>query len=175
MSDEVVVMSRGEVQQAGDPRTVYQFPRNRFVANFLGQANGCRGVLVEGDGNGTDWLVRLDGGISLRGVPGGPPGEPRSLARGDAVDVIIRGSELLVGPDHRPSPDHGNSFSGVVADVSYLGDDAHYLIDTGGGRLKAVCRIAGAGSSESGSTLIPSGTQVRVDVPPRACAILPIA
>jgi ABC-type Fe3+/spermidine/putrescine transport system ATPase subunit len=173
MSDEVVVMRQGSVQQTGDPRTVYQFPRNRFVASFLGHANGCRGVLVEPTG-GSEWLVRLEGGIALRGTPGGPPGELVQLSRGEAVDVVIRGSELLVSAFEGQCEDGANSFTGVIADASFLGDDAHYVIDAGGTRLTAVCRIAGAGTEGHGAT-IPAGTRVRVDVPPRACVILPIA
>ncbi len=176
MSDEVVVMSRGAVQQAGDPRTVYQFPRNRFVANFLGQANGCRGVLVEPDGTGQEWLVRLEGGITLRGVQGGPPGELRQLSKGQDVDVVIRGSELVVESLGGRTSEGANAFAGVIADASYLGDDAHYLIDTGSARFKAVCRIAGMGASSDGpGGMMPAGTHVLVGVPPRACAILPVA
>ena len=175
MSDEVVVMSEGTVQQAGQPKAVYRHPRNRFVASFLGHANVCRGQIVEAvAGQPGQWLVRFEGGIQLRGVPGGSPQDAHPYAPGNAVDVVIRGTELKLEPLAAALPSaQAGGFVGEVVDASYLGDDAHYLIDAAGVKLKATCRIAAARSGHSDDGMLLPGTQVRVSAAADACAILP--
>lgn len=54
MSDKVVVMNQGEIQQIGSPTDIYNEPENRFVANFIGESNLLEGIMVE------DYLVAFD-------------------------------------------------------------------------------------------------------------------
>jgi putative spermidine/putrescine transport system ATP-binding protein len=173
MSDEVVVMSQGQVQQTGDPRTIYRFPRNRFVATFLGQANCFRGQM-EGpvaDRPG-EWRVRLDGGTRLNGIGGGLADLAGTYAIGDAVDVVIRGSDVTVAPVSAHAKAAANTLVGRIDDASYLGDHAHYLISASGLKFRAVSRIAGSDPDLS-DPVVPTGTEVRISVPVESCAILP--
>ena len=55
MSDKIVVMNEGEIQQIGTPTDIYNEPENRFVANFIGESNIIEGVMLE------DYLVAFDG------------------------------------------------------------------------------------------------------------------
>lgn len=172
MSDEIVVMNQGLVQQVGDPKTVYRYPTNRFVAGFLGQANvfGCE-VLGQADEAGA-WNVRLDNGATLRGVPGGPDGG-FTVQAGQMADMVIRGSDMtLSAVEGEGGSIHGqNGFSGRIVDASFLGDDAHYLIDAGGTRINAISRISMAHDRHAGE-MLGAGTPVFVGVPPRACSII---
>ena len=63
LSDRIVVLDDGRVQQIGTPEEAYLKPRNRFVADFLGAANLFEGVLLR-DGQG--WSIRLEDGELLR-------------------------------------------------------------------------------------------------------------
>ena len=59
MSDRVVVMADGAIQQIGDPQTIYARPANRFVAKFIGVANLVDGVLLESNGSTCAIEVRV--------------------------------------------------------------------------------------------------------------------
>ncbi|MGI6853940.1 ABC transporter ATP-binding protein [Mesorhizobium sp. 1B3] len=172
MSDEIVVMNQGNVQQVGDPKAVYRFPQNRFVAGFLGQANvlPCTVVETAADGSG-HWLVRVDNGTSLLGISGGPREQAIPKA-GHRADLVIRGSdvELLAKSADSGRPER-NGFEGTVIDASYLGDDAHYLVESNGIKFKAVIRLTYATAGEADDVLAP-GARVFVSIPPRACAII---
>jgi ABC-type Fe3+/spermidine/putrescine transport system ATPase subunit len=168
MSDEVVVMNHGTVQQVSDPKTIYRFPHNRFVAGFLGQANvySCKVVGKPTEGSG-QWLLRLDNGIELKGVAGGGEFLPQT---GDIVDLVIRGSDITVGVAENTSGSI-NGFAGVVVDASYLGDDVHYLIDAAGTNFRAVCRIKRWEASNA-DEMLPAGASIFVNVPAEACSII---
>ena len=80
MSDKIVVMNNGEIQQVGTPEEIYNEPTNRFVANFIGESNIIPGVMLE------DYKVRFDD-ITFDCVDFGfKPNEP--------VEVIIRPEDI---------------------------------------------------------------------------------
>lgn len=174
MSDEVVVMNQGAIQQVGDPKSVYQFPCNRFVAGFLGQANvfDCEVVGRVPDRQGI-WRVRLGNGKELNATSSGSNCDDLSMAQGSKVDLVIRGSEISTTPAKGLS-DSENGLTGVVVDSSYLGDDVHYLIDVSGIKIKAISRLAG-GQGREARQILTTGTAVFAAIPADACAILPAA
>lgn len=59
ISDQIIIMKRGLVDQVGDPHTVYYRPKDEFVADFIGESNFLRGRLVERDG--ASGLARIEG------------------------------------------------------------------------------------------------------------------
>ena len=80
MSDKIVVMNGGEIQQVGTPEEIYNEPPNRFVANFIGESNIIPGVMLE------DYKVRFDD-ITFDCVDFGfKPNEP--------VEVVIRPEDI---------------------------------------------------------------------------------
>ena len=80
MSDKIVVMNGGEIQQVGTPEEIYNEPTNRFVANFIGESNIIPGVMLE------DYKVRFDD-ITFDCVDFGfKPNEP--------VEVVIRPEDI---------------------------------------------------------------------------------
>ena len=80
MSDKIVVMKEGEIQQIGSPTDIYQRPVNRFVANFIGETNIVDGTMVEDD------LVMFEDKKFACNIRGFEPGTP--------VDVVIRPEHL---------------------------------------------------------------------------------
>lgn len=118
MSDRVVVMNQGLIQQIGDPQTIYARPVNRFVAKFIGVANLLDGI-----------LVGRNGGMCELEIPQGPERAPlrvhaaggNGAARGQQIYLSLRPEDISL---HRRRPDdpfRANVIQGVVIDTVYLG------------------------------------------------------
>ena len=80
MSDKIVVMKNGEIQQVGTPEEIYNEPANRYVANFIGESNIIPGVMLE------DYKVRFDD-ITFDCVDFG-------FKKDESVDVVIRPEDI---------------------------------------------------------------------------------
>ena len=80
MSDKIVVMKNGEIQQVGTPQEIYNEPANRYVANFIGESNIIPGVMLE------DFKVRFDN-ITFDCVDFG-------FKEKEEVDVVIRPEDI---------------------------------------------------------------------------------
>ncbi|KQR00976.1 ABC transporter ATP-binding protein [Deinococcus sp. Leaf326] len=110
ISDVVVVMSAGHIEQLGTPEDLYRRPANAFVADFVGEANLLRGYY---DGQ----TLRFEG-VSLPFVqPGAPQGEVRVLVRPESIAFAAQG------------------LSGRVTTGAYLGAVTEYTIDTPAGEV----------------------------------------
>jgi len=107
MSDRIVVMNEGRIEQIGTPFEIYNRPCTRFVASFVGTLNILRGrVLDAGAGR-----IDIDGQevVAARGVAGAQPGDVRSVAlRPEAIALEDGGGER-------------NRLSGTIEEVSFLG------------------------------------------------------
>ena len=119
MSDRITVMSAGEIQQIGSTHEIYEKPRNRFVAGFIGETN-LLDVTVEQVSNGR-CLCRLANGSELECEAVGRirPGTPGCIS--------IRPERLSIT---KPG---GAPLAGVVGRKVYLGTDTHYLVGLDGG------------------------------------------
>ncbi len=80
MSDKIVVMKGGEIQQVGTPEEIYNEPANKYVANFIGESNILPGIMLE------DYKVRFDD-ITFDCVDFG-------FKKNEAVDVVIRPEDI---------------------------------------------------------------------------------
>ena len=80
MSDKIVVMKNGEIQQIGSPRDIYNEPSNRFVANFIGESNILSGKMID------DYKVMFDD-ITFDCVDYG-------FKKNEKVDVVIRPEDI---------------------------------------------------------------------------------
>ena len=85
MSDKIVVMNNGEIQQVGTPTDIYNEPANQFVANFIGETNIIDGTIVDGH------TVRFED-------KNFPCNAAKSYDAGALVDVVIRPEDLDVVP-----------------------------------------------------------------------------
>jgi ABC-type Fe3+/spermidine/putrescine transport system ATPase subunit len=153
MSDLVVVMNKGKIEQMGAPAEVYEHPQSEFVANFLGNANFLAATVAGGEGDVI--AVRLADGSTLR-VAGG---SARPIHAGEAVKVVVRAEKVVLA-----APGNGN-LSGRITDVDYLGALARYEVElTGGQRLRALSSL-----HEKARSL---GESVGVGIDPEHCRIL---
>ena len=121
MSDRVAVMRQGGIEQVGAPAELYEAPRSRFVADFLGDSNFLDGTVVGPAGPGR-YRVRARGGLELEGVAAA------ALLEGQAVTAAIRPEKLT--PADRPSPGL-NVCKGAVEELVYAGDATRYRIALG--------------------------------------------
>jgi iron(III) transport system ATP-binding protein len=134
MSDRVVVMNHGVIQQIDDPQTIYARPANAFVANFIGVANLIEGVLLGRDGDLCSVEVALGAAhppLRLRAVcaEGGAQGGVKGSTGGAKGAVPGQKLILMIRPEdialhlRKPAGEAGpNVFSGEVIDTVYLGN-----------------------------------------------------
>lgn len=112
MSDRIAVMNKGRYEQLDQPEELYERPRTRFVASFLGASNLLHGS-VSGTADGYT-VVQLTGGAQVR--------VPTSQAAGrTSLDVGVRPEKIRiqdVGVDLRPTD---NRLHGVISDTLYTG------------------------------------------------------
>ena len=109
MSDTVVVMNKGEIQQIGTPVDIYNEPKNAFVADFIGESNIIDGVMVEDD------VVKMYGRRFACVDKGFAPNEP--------VDVVIRPEDIDIVPVEQ------GQITGTVTDVTFKGMQYDIIVD----------------------------------------------
>ncbi len=122
MSDRIAVMDRGRVLQVGDPRSIYQRPSSRFVADFIGVSNFLSGRVRE---TGVEAVIELDGGGEVRAE------RTVDLAVGQTVSVAIRPERMRL--ESAPvGPERGwNALTGVIRELVYTGSDTQYFVEVG--------------------------------------------
>jgi iron(III) transport system ATP-binding protein len=125
ISDRIIVMNGGRIEQVGTPGEIYDRPRTRFVADFIGAANIIVGQ-VEPNGSDGTVMLRTGGGATVTCQ------RPAVLPSGEAA-VSVR----TVYPElHRSEPSDGtNVWPGRVARRVFLGDSVQYFVDWAGGAL----------------------------------------
>ncbi len=109
MSDTVVVMDKGRIQQIGTPEDIYNEPKNAFVADFIGESNILDGVMLE------DRLVKFFG-RRFKCVDSG-------FEKNEPVDVVIRPEDIDIVP-----PDAGH-LCGTVTSVTFKGVHYDTIVD----------------------------------------------
>ncbi|GAB3568238.1 ABC transporter ATP-binding protein [Spelaeicoccus albus] len=122
MSDRMVVMSDGRIQQLGNPREIYEEPSNRFVAGFIGTSNILTGT-----------IERIDGDIAVIGASSDERLQVRlrgQAAIGNMLEFSVRPEKMTVAST--PS-DAGCTVRGTVKEVVYLGTSTHYIVTTSPG------------------------------------------
>jgi putative spermidine/putrescine transport system ATP-binding protein len=107
MSDRIVVMNNGAIEQVGTPSEIYNTPRTRFVASFIGTLNLIDGKIIDAVAG----VVEIDGqrAATRRKLDGATPGDVRALA--------LRPEALRLGPGAKDA----NTLRGVIEDVAFLG------------------------------------------------------
>jgi spermidine/putrescine transport system ATP-binding protein len=131
MSDVIVVMRDGRVQQQGSPEELYERPVNRFVAGFIGLSNSIGGRLVELD-DGRTARVETEAGLILRGRLTDPAARP---AIGDAAVVAVRPERLDLDESAAADRPGWTAVQGRVRQGTYLGDQTEYRVETDLGQL----------------------------------------
>jgi ABC-type Fe3+/spermidine/putrescine transport system ATPase subunit len=155
MSDQIVVMNAGRIEQIGTPSEVYEQPETSFVASFLGKANIVTGAVTS--------IVQGIAAISIGGDRTVEVAVPDGLKPGETVKLVIRPQRLKIAAANGISA--ANSFPGRVISAAYLGGNAAYEVDVGGSlALRAVNPIAGR--------LWLEGADISVSFDPQGCVLL---
>ena len=143
LSDRVLVMNAGRVEQEGTPREVYESPRSQFVMDFLGQVSHLPAVVCR----------MLDGAVAVRVENATevvlPGSHDLDLREGDPVMLAFRSADVQLG---EPG---GSNWDGSVASVVYVGGREEYLIRVGEATVRA----------ERAPTRLAVGSRVGVSVP----------
>ena len=124
VSDRIIVMNAGRIEQQGTPRELYERPATPFLAHFMGESNPARGHVRRIDAS----HVRLRLGQAEIDVA-----DVRA-AEGEAT-VAVRPEAITV----ETAPGPANALPGTIAKASYLGTHMEYSIDTEAGTLFATC------------------------------------
>ncbi|MGA9162006.1 MAG: ABC transporter ATP-binding protein [Actinomycetota bacterium] len=158
MSDRVVVMRLGAIEQAGTPVQLYRQPVSLFVASFVGSSNVIP-VTVKAVRHGAV-IVEL-GGIELE------VGPASGVRPGEGASLVLRAEAISLDPADRGAsgPEGVASMRGRVADVRFVGAMVHYRVETAGVRLHVI-------ESSEGS-LLEEGTDVNVFWRPEDAIVLP--
>ena len=130
MSDVIVVMNAGRIQQLGSPEQLYQRPVNRFVAGFIGSSNFVDATMLGHDAGTGRATIELAGGRQFGGTVTDPAARPPSDV---AVTVAIRPERLHLRPVDAPTPPDGDGLievPGRVTQGTYLGDQTEYRVAT---------------------------------------------
>jgi iron(III) transport system ATP-binding protein len=155
ISDQVVVMSGGRVVEIGAPGELYERPKARFTAEFVGTVNllPIRGALVRGDAG--QWHATCPFG-NVRIAAGEPPaGEGREPL------LMIRPEHLQMSTDR--AQDAVNSWPARVESVTFLGGLTDCVLRVGDHQLFAQVQ---------GMATVASGAEVMLRLPPERCAIV---
>jgi putrescine transport system ATP-binding protein len=130
LSTRIAVMDQGRFRQVGPPGTVYEYPVDRFVADFIGTINMFDGI-VEHCGNG-EVLLRCT------------EAEPLLLAHtdveyrsGDRLSIAVRPEKIYISKK-RPDSDDDICLEGIVEDLGYFGNLSLYRIRLPGGKIVQV-------------------------------------
>ncbi|MFL5188890.1 MAG: ABC transporter ATP-binding protein [Microvirga sp.] len=162
MADRIAVMDHGRIVQVATPGEIYEQPKTRFIAEFVGDVNILEGH-VQGQENGL-WRVKT----SSAQVPLTIDDPDEVLHSGQAVAIAVRPEKMVIQRDP-PGASAINVLTGEVWDIGYLGDWTVYRVKLATGEILRVTR---ANASRFVENPIDWDEQVYVTFAPDAAVIL---
>ncbi len=124
MSDRIAVMNDGVIEHLGTPREVYEHPKTRFVAGFIGTSNLLTGQVTRV----TDGTAVIEVSPDERIVV---PVAGRQVAEGEGIEVTVRPEKIFLSA--APPATTGCALRGTVTEVVYLGTSTNFNITTSTG------------------------------------------
>lgn len=152
LSDRIVVMNQGLIEQIGTPLEIYRFPNSRFVANFIGRANFIPGE-VQARSNGTLEVKVFGETLKLSKIQ-------RDFKKQEAVTLIMR-------PEMVEVKKSGGIFSGSIRRAVYLGNVIEYDVEVSGHL------ITGLETDPRVTEIFPVGEQVTIGCAEGCIQVLP--
>ncbi len=141
MSDKIVVMNRGSIQQIGTPEDIYNEPKNAFVADFIGESNIFKGIMT--------------GKLKVR-FCGGEFECMDDVDEGTLVDVVVRPEDVILS-----APEDG-VVTGKVTDVTFKGMHYEITVESGKYEMVIVSTKAQKVGDEVGMSLEPDGIHIMI-------------
>ncbi len=130
LSSRIAVMDHGHFQQVGTPKEIYEFPTNRFVAEFIGTINTFSGrVAAVAEGGIKVYSKDIDATLTAIGK--------QLVEEGQEIDIAVRPEKIFVSKD-KPDEDDVVCLPGVVDDLGYLGNRSLYRVRLDSGKIVQV-------------------------------------
>lgn len=156
LSDRIIVMRSGAIEQKGTPIDIYNRPRTRFVADFVGGSNIIAGKITGSDAGGAP-VMRI-GGTDVHCAPAAvmpnPASDGTSLAAIRTIHPALRLQSM---------PGQVNQWPATVKRATILGDTVSYLIEWPGGELRVSCFASG---------IFEEGRSVYLHIPPERIVLV---
>jgi spermidine/putrescine transport system ATP-binding protein len=124
MSDRIAVMNDGSIEHLGTPREIYEHPRTRFVAGFIGTSNLLTGTVARLDCDRAVIQISPDEQIIV-------PVQDRPVGEGSRLELTVRPEKIELTAE-RP-PGEGCALRGTVTEVVYLGTSTNFSVTTSAG------------------------------------------
>ncbi len=153
LSDRIVVMNLGLIEQIGTPVEMYRFPNNRFVANFIGRANFVSGIVQEQHG-GSLTAKALGEVITLKNIK-------RQFKKQEEATLVVRPEMVRIKRT-------GELYKGIIRRAVFLGDVIEYDIEVNGQLL------TGLETDPYITELFPEGEEVTVGFAEGCIQALPV-
>jgi putrescine transport system ATP-binding protein len=162
LSTRIVVMDSGKFQQIGTPKEIYEFPANRFVAEFIGTINTFVGTVSEAN----EKFIRVnsqEAGVELTALG------KQSFEVGQKVEVALRPEKIFISKE-KPDNAEDTCIEGVVDDLGYLGNRSLYRI-----RLKSgkIVQVSSQNRRRSVTRFLEWDDKVWISWRPGSMAVLP--
>ena len=161
ISSRIVVMNKGRFEQVGTPKEIYEFPVNRFVAEFIGTINTFEGIVtVVNDDRIEVYCDQIGETLSALG---------RQLVEvGQQVQIAVRPEKIFLSRD-RPDNDDDVCIEGVVDDLGYLGNRSLYRVRVKSGRI---VQVSSQNRRRSVSRFLEWDDKVWISWRPRSAVVL---
>ena len=140
MSDRIVVMDKGKIQQTGTPEDIYNEPKNAFVADFIGESNIIDGTMI------SDYVVEFSG-CKFECLDKG-------FFKCEPVDVVIRPEDIKVC---NPTE---NTINGIVSSITFKGVHYEIIVDVNGFKWMIQSTIPQQVGKLIGMTLNPNDIHI---------------
>ncbi len=157
LSTNIAVMREGSIMQLGRPRDVYEYPKSKFVAEFIGTSNFLKGTVAAKE---TDHYVvyTTDGRLRLHY-------SAADLPVGSDVIVSIRPEAVEISKLAMATGTHPNEWRGTVVTRAFLGDAVDHIVAVGKHEIR---------NRSNPSVSIDPGTEVCVRMDPEKLALVPV-
>jgi iron(III) transport system ATP-binding protein len=135
LSDRVIVMNKGNIEQVGGPLDIYRTPRNAFIAKFFGAVNLIEGTIAPFDGSPS--MVQVECKMNNETVLISSHIQ-EGMKAGDRVFICIRPQDVEIA-DCNGSPNERNVVTGKIAHIVPMGSYVEYTVDFGNKKLDCQC------------------------------------
>jgi len=151
ISDKVVVMNKGLIEQVGAPEDIYRAPKTRFVATFIGTANQFLGIA-----SGTDSVVCKNIKLLADGV--------KNFTNGQEVVALVRPENIQIQTE-QPKRSDWNVIPGVVETITFHGAVTRLGVNASGQRVVADITVAN-------TKPVSLNQKIWLMFPPNACQVM---
>ena len=162
VADRIAVMEEGRIAQVDTPSVIYEAPRSRYVAEFIGDVNIFEGRAKAVNGN--DLAVELADAPDDLAAPARADGP----AAGDPVLLAVRPEKIEIAPEPLP-PGTANAMAGEVTEIAYLGSVSTYRVRLDSGKTVVSTHT---NRFHDGGAAIDRGARVHLSWPVEASILL---